>query len=466
MTDLPTGWTWAELGELGEWYGGATPSKRKPGFWQDGTVPWLSPKDMGPDTLAKTQDKIATRALDESPVRLVPEGSVAVVVRSGILARTIPVAFVPFATALNQDMKAVVAYTGIDARWVAWGLRTFERQVLQEARKSGTTVASLEVSRLMQFKLPVPPSTEQQRILAALENHLFKVEQGTRSISRVTQVERFGDSRKRKGLVVDLLQSIRCSRVWPTGMDQLPSGWSWGSLGDVLEDIEAGKSFRCEARPAAVDEWGVIKVSAMTWGEFRGHENKALPSTRIPDEKYEIHTGDILVSRANTEDYVGAPVLVGSCRPRLLLSDKSLRLKPLPGVDRGWLIHALASPLVRSEISARATGTKDSMRNISQKSLRAIRIPIPPTQDQRAIAAEIAEVVAKANELERISRDLLEHADILRIEIMNSAFSGRLVPQDPVDEPASVMLERIRAARAAVKRRRRSTPDARGEINL
>ena len=178
MTDLPDSWAWAELGELGDWYGGATPSKREPRFWLDGTVPWLSPKDMGPDTLAGTQDKIAAGALHESPVRLVPEGSVAIVVRSGILGRIMPVALVPFATALNQDMKAIHPHAGIDARWLALGLRAFEQQILHDTRKSGTTVASLEVSRLQRFRLPVPPSAEQQRIATAVEGYLSRLDSG------------------------------------------------------------------------------------------------------------------------------------------------------------------------------------------------------------------------------------------------------------------------------------------------
>jgi hypothetical protein len=107
---------------------------------------------------------------------------------------------------------------------------------------------------------------------------------------------------------------------------KIPSSWAWGTLRDVVTHIEAGKSFACEPRPAGPNEWGIIKVSAMTWGEFRQHENKAVPADREINPAHEIRPGDILVSRANTEAYVGAPVLVRKCRPRLLLSDKSLRL--------------------------------------------------------------------------------------------------------------------------------------------
>lgn len=79
-------WESVPLKDLGTWYGGATPSKGRSDFWTDGSVPWLSPKDMGPDVLRRTQDTITDAAVEGSSVKLVPAGSVAVVVRSGILS--------------------------------------------------------------------------------------------------------------------------------------------------------------------------------------------------------------------------------------------------------------------------------------------------------------------------------------------------------------------------------------------
>lgn len=116
------------LGDIGQWYGGGTPSKSNSAFWTEGSIPWLSPKDMGHEVLTDTVDHITTTAVAGSATRLVPAHSVAVVTRSGILERKLPVALVPFETTLNQDMKAVVPRPGVDARWVAWGLRAFERQ--------------------------------------------------------------------------------------------------------------------------------------------------------------------------------------------------------------------------------------------------------------------------------------------------------------------------------------------------
>ncbi|QYA93395.1 restriction endonuclease subunit S [Streptomyces anulatus] len=436
--ELPEGWVRATLGELGEWFGGGTPSKRNSNFWTDGTIPWLSPKDMSETVLVGTQDLIHESALRSSPVKLLPAGAVAIVVRSGILERKVPVAYVPFEVTLNQDMKAVVPYRGIDGRWLAATITSQERRILAHCRKHGTTVASLEVSRLMELEIPIPPLAEQHRIVAKLDDQLAHVEVGEAALALAA------------AKLDDLVHAARFRCVWPTSGNSLPEGWVWGTVGNVLEGIEAGKSFTCLPRVARDGEWGVIKVSAMTWGEFREGENKALPPEREPNPSYEIRDGDILVSRANTVDYVGAPVIVRATRAKLMLSDKSLRLVPKAGVDKDWLIEVLLSRPVRSQYSAAATGTSDSMRNISQGAVRSARIPIPPQgAGQKRVAAAVSDAMRRVIPLKAPLDEQAYEARRLRNALLHAAFTGTLVPQDPDDEPASALLDRIRARRAA-----------------
>ncbi|MFF8678145.1 restriction endonuclease subunit S [Streptomyces sp. NPDC015237] len=319
-------------------------------------------------------------------------------------------------------------------------------RIIAEQYMSGA-VGQRRVPRpyLESLDIPVPPLPEQFRIVAEIEQQISGIEAGETAV-RVAQ--------KR---TADLIQSIRTQAVWPTADQSLPDGWKWGVVDDVLDGIEAGKSFTCLPRPAGENEWGVIKVSAMTWGEFREEENKALPPEREPNSDCEIQSGDILVSRANTVDYVGAPVLVESTRNKLLLSDKSLRLVVKAGVDRNWLIHVLSSAPVRAYYSERATGTSDSMRNISQKVVRSARIPVPQNDATRAeVARQVNVRIASVEGLRTTFTEYVERARSLRGSLLHAAFTGALVPQDPADEPASVMLDRIRAVHGAKAPRKRA----------
>jgi type I restriction enzyme S subunit len=320
--------------------------------------------------------------------------------------------------------------------------------------------ASVSRKALLDTEIVIAPLAEQRRIVAKIEQQMSHIDAGKDAVS---------EARKR---MTELIQAIRTDVLWPKE-SALPKGWSWGTVGDALQDIEAGRSFTCLPRPANPDEWGIIKVSAMTWGEFRPEENKAIPPDREPNPDHEIHSGNILISRANTVDYVGAPVLVGPTRGKLLLSDKSLRLIPKQNVDPDWLIHVLASPPVRAQYSEAATGTSDSMRNISQKVVRQARIPIP---ESNSVRKEIAETINSrlglVEELRTPLKEQANRAQDLRTALLNAAFTGALVPQDPADEPASALFDRIRAARATAEksprkraaRKPRSAPSGQEEL--
>jgi type I restriction enzyme, S subunit len=230
-------------------------------------------------------------------------------------------------------------------------------------------------------------------------------------------------------------------------MSDLPSGWSNATIGDLLLRIEAGKSFRCEPRPASLSEWGIIKVSAMTWGAFREEENKAVPAGVDFNSGYEIRPGDILVSRANTEEYVGAPVFVGRCRPHLLLSDKSLRLIPSGHLNPHWLYYLLSSPAVRREISRRATGTKDSMRNISQETLASIHVQVPPLAEQDRIVAALDDHLSRVDAGIVYLNQASQQESQLRIAICTAAVEGRLIASAPIVAPVAERFEAERQSR-------------------
>jgi type I restriction enzyme, S subunit len=236
----------------------------------------------------------------------------------------------------------------------------------------------------------------------------------------------------------------------PNGQ-QLPPGWCKVSLADLVHGIEAGKSFECEPRPARDAEWGVIKVSATTWGRFDEAENKAVPASRDFDSTKEIRQGDILLSRSNTADLVGASVLVGRCRGRLLLSDKSMRLLYSSLLDARWLQGALASPSARTQMSLLATGTSDSMRNISQDKALSISLALPPAQEQIQIADALDELLSDIDAGVATLQRAREKLKLYRASVLKAAVEGALTAEwrkrHPQTEPASELLKRILAER-------------------
>jgi type I restriction enzyme S subunit len=210
-------------------------------------------------------------------------------------------------------------------------------------------------------------------------------------------------------------------------VSELPPGWVPIELGDVISGFETGRNFKASGAPAQPGEYGVLKISAVTWGRFQPGENKALLHGDAPLPNELIRAGDLLISRANTTELVGAPVLVNRAYPGLMLPDKILRiLYDESAVDPRFLLQALRTQQARKYIEKNATGTSDSMRNLSQPKLREIPLVLAPLREQKRIAdkldALLARVEACREHLDRVPTILRR----FRQSVLAAATSGEL----------------------------------------
>jgi restriction endonuclease S subunit len=173
------------LRDLGNWVGGNTPSKANPAYWTNGTVPWVSPKDMKVHEITSSEDRITELALADGRVSLVPEGSVLFVTRSGILSHTFPVAITKLPVTINQDLKALTPKEGVSPKYVAHAIRGASQRILRECAKSGTTVASIETSQLLDFEIPIGEMREQLEIVAEIEKQFSRLDEAVANLQRV-----------------------------------------------------------------------------------------------------------------------------------------------------------------------------------------------------------------------------------------------------------------------------------------
>jgi len=173
------------LGDLGKWKGGNTPSKANAAYWTNGTVPWVSPKDMKFDEITSSEDHITEVALNDGRVSMVPKGSVLFVTRSGILAHTFPVAITKLPVTINQDLKALTPKRGISPKYVAHAMRGAGRRILKECSKHGTTVASIETNALLDFEIPMVDFSEQLRVVAEIEKQFSRLDEAVANLDRV-----------------------------------------------------------------------------------------------------------------------------------------------------------------------------------------------------------------------------------------------------------------------------------------
>ena len=176
LGDIPEHWEVRKLKYKVKFCGGGTPSKAVIEYWS-GEIPWVSPKDMKTDFIQDTQDHITSEAVELSSTCLVDPGAVLIVVRSGILRRTIPVAINRCSVALNQDMKALIPKSDLLASYLAALIRGNNHALLTEWTKQGATVESIEYELFANSRLPIPPVSEQAAIVENLRLELSAINQ-------------------------------------------------------------------------------------------------------------------------------------------------------------------------------------------------------------------------------------------------------------------------------------------------
>ncbi|MBM3837135.1 MAG: hypothetical protein FJ398_04090 [Verrucomicrobia bacterium] len=203
-----------------------------------------------------------------------------------------------------------------------------------------------------------------------------------------------------------------------------PKRWTREKLGLLLDGIESGWSPVCENRQVRPNEWGILKLGAVTTNRYLDRENKALPDDEEPQPELEVKPGDLLFSRKNTRELVGACVYVRMTRPKLMLSDLifRLRLKTDAEVNPLYLWALLTNPGKRPAIEALAGGSAGSMPNISKSRLECMEVEKPPKSLQDQFAHSVVELDSLRGNMGTVHENL----ESLFSVVLHRAFTGEL----------------------------------------
>ena len=246
----------------------------------------------------------------------------------------------------------------------------------------GGVVNNLNSEMVRKVEVPVPSITEQIKVADLLDKVHSLIEKRKQELSafddliKARFVEMFGD---------------------PEASNRFPVK----KLDALVTDIIAGWSANGETRQKNDDEKAVLKVSAVTQGYFRPEEHKALPSD-LEIKKYVFpKKGDLLFSRANTRELVGATAIIEQDYPDLLLPDKLWRVLFTNEINVYYAKYVLSTKSIRSQLSARSTGTSGSMFNVSSDKFRNITIPVPPKALQDSFEAFVHQIDKSKSAIQR-----------------------------------------------------------------
>lgn len=313
-------------------------------------------------------------------------------------------------------------------RWMFYVLQTLDL----DKGSNEAAVPGLSREDAYQKLVYVPPVIDQKQISNYLDRETEKIDALIAAKKRLLKLL----AEKRRSMITyavthGLKDDVPMKDSGVDWLGEVPAHWDIEYLKYNLSNIEQGWSPLSDNFPADVNEWGVLKVGAVNGWEFAPDENKRIPSDLSIPLEYEIKSGDILVSRANTTELVGSAALVKNVRSKLLLCDKLYRLilqgqRLLPE----YLVFYLRSFPVRFEFERDSSGASSSMQNISQETLSNLWMAIPPVPEQQAIIEMIKTQLLFLKELEENSRKAIALLQERRTSLISAAVTGQICIAD------------------------------------
>ncbi|MDX3984088.1 MAG: restriction endonuclease subunit S [Achromobacter sp.] len=295
---------------------------------------------------------------------------------------------------------------------------------------------------LKEHSVALPPLPEQQRIVAKIDSLTSKSRRARDHLDHIPRLVQ----KYKQAILAAAFRGELCVETRPPKL--LP-------LSEFVDSLDQGWSPKCASEPADANDWGVIKTTAIQPVQFLPHENKRLPASLTPRPGIVINAGDVLITRAGPRSRVAISCFVTENYPKLMLCDKAYRLRTNPEMaDPAFLTYMLNTPQCLSELEVMKTGISDSGLNLTQGKFMALEIPAFSLSEQSEIIRRIKSAFAWIDRLAAntsSARKLIDHLDQA---MLTKAFKGELVAQDPADEPASALLDRIRERAAEPKAKR------------
>ena len=483
--DLPDGWDWTTLEEISEIILGQSPPSST--YNTDGKgLPFYQGKLEFGETYP-TPRKWCT-----APKKIAEKGDIFISVRAPVG----PTNLCPEKSCVGRGLAAIRGLSDIEPFFILYLMRAYEDELA--GKGVGTTFNAITGNQLKTFEVPLPPLPEQHRIVAKIEELFTKLDAGINELRKAqSQLKRYRQSVLKTafdGKLTEAWQeehqdeiepaSILLERIlkerqekweaeqlegmkakgkmprddkWKTkykepvapdtsNLPELPNGWKWVKLGQITYLITKGSSPRWQGFNYVDRGILFLRSQNVGWGRLDLSNIAHLPEAFNEKEKKSIlKEGDVLLN------LVGASIgraAIASHELEGANMNQAVALIRLvkDGLDNKFLMNYLLSPEAQPTIHGKKVDV--ARANLSLTDVSEFAVPLPPLLEQQAIVAEVESQLSVADEVEKTITAELKRAEQLRQSILKKAFSGKLVPQDPNDEPASVLLERIKAEKS------------------
>jgi type I restriction enzyme S subunit len=429
----PAGWTTARLNEIAEVKLGRQRSPKN--HTGDRMRPYLRAANVSWRGLELSDVKEMNFTEEESQVFELRPGDIVVGEASGSRSEVGKPAIwrgeIPECCFQNTLLRVRATQGAVTPEYLLYFLRAEALSGRLGDAARGVGIHHIGAARMSSWMTPVPPPAEQRRIVAVIEEQFSRLDAAEASLRSAART----------------IGALRSSLL-STGT----TGHRMVELGTLITDLRYGTSIKCsyEAEGAPV-----LRIPNVRNGRIDRSDLKFATDPNADLSSFELRHGDLLFVRTNgSRELIGRVAWVDGAEG-MAFASYLIRARPNTShLDPRYAAIALSAPPMRVLIESKAATTAGQY-NLNLAALRSIPVPLPAMEDQRRIVTEVDRQMSSLDSLDATVRRARVRSEALRRSILERAFSGQLVPQDPADEPASAVVERVGAERSATNRSRR-----------
>ena len=375
-----------KLGEICEIQAGGTPSRNKKEFWVQGNIPWVKIKDINSKYISKVEEYITELGLQFSSAKLFSRGTILYT----IFATIGEVAILDIDATTNQAIAGLhLKSEKVLKDYLYFFLLSIKNRVKNDSR--GVAQNNINLTYLKNIEVPIVENSIQQEIC----NNLTKINQIiTLRNQQLIELSNFVKS--------------RFNEMFEEYPDSV-------FLDTYIKELRAGKSLAGEEN----NKNKVLKTGAVSYDYFNSSEVKNLPIDYIPLDEHKVEIGDVIISRMNTSELVGAAGYVRTINnDNIYLPDRLWKVVLNDRVNPVFLWKLITNEITKLKIKRIASGTSGSMKNISKSKFLQIRVPLPPLSLQN----EFADFVAQVDKSQLAIQKSLEELETLKKSLMQEYF--------------------------------------------
>lgn len=380
----------------------------------------------------------------------------------------------------STEFHVIRAADGMSIRYLLHYL--MQKSVRVEAERNMTGAVGqrrVPTGYLRDLEIPVPPLAEQERIVDTLEGHLSRLDAAISGLQ--LSKRRAGNLRRSmvfqgiKGELSGSVESDQPTQVLVNKIDKVlaerkskrhktlanelqgtsyPDHWIVRSLGSLCTRIEYGTSAKT-GEPSSSRDIPVLRMGNIQEGRIDASNLKYLPEDHPEVRKLLLEEGDLLFNRTNSAELVGKAAVYHSDLGVMTYASYLIRCSLAPGIEPEWVNLFINSFEGRRYIKSVAS-QQVGQANVNGTKLAGFPIPVPPHEEQLRILNAVREWDATVLHSFETANRALRQSRQLRQSLLNAAFAGNLVAQDPADESASELLNRVRTERAAQPKPKRN----------